>query len=615
MLGERSSRSRPALLALGAALIGLVGCRENDPEATRPRVVLESVDLATISWLPGEVLHSTFDARDLTRCGDTLVATGHPGVMSLSLGGGGDPVVVETPGEARHAACLGEGLLVADGYAGLAVVADGAIQRRYDLGGTVTWVAVEGERVVVVLEEGILAVLDLETGTGPADAEFTMTGAVVVPGAPRFVGFATPDLLWVVGYSHGVALVDTSTPDRPEVVESWRGLRKSGAFAAAGGRLVLSDVSRQTALLEIGPDDGIVPRAVFPTEGWTTALSLRGTRVAMSDGETSTVLMDVGKEGATEVARFDRASAVLMGAADGWFGISEDGEWARFDEGRIIRSILRVDPHRPARLVAAEGRILSLSGRGCDGIEVTGSAAPLAVERVLEIAGAECRSALYDEQWVVGGTTGVYGQDGTRIRATRTTDLRSLEGPDLFALAIEEQKGVVLVRALDQEGARPQCGPSILGAILVPIAPGKVAAIDGNFAHATVVSANDPDHCELIPLQGPAVDVWETPDRLFVAEKLYGVEVFDRQHLSEGAVGYLPLPATDVKAVVATGDRLILGLGPQGVAVYAREGARIGEQTGAWETAGSVTDLAVLGGQLLVADGSSLRSVGLEAIR
>lgn len=603
------------LLPILAALSPLLACGPPDRPVVRPEVIVDQVDLSSIPWLPGEVLHGTFDARDLTRCGDLLVASGHPGVMTLPLDGGGEPSLVETPGDARHAACWGDGLLVADGHAGLAVVAGGTVARLLDLGGEVTWVAVEGTRALVTLKGGALAVLELGSDGYAEGAGIHVLGTVALPGYLRFAAFATDDLAWVVGYSHGVALVDIGDPARPLHLESWREQRKPAAVASDGGRLAVSDTARQGAFLEVGVDGAIDARAVFSTDTFMPVVALRGTQVVMSDGQNLTVVLELGGEEVEELVRVDRGAAVLMGEPLHWTAISPDSEWFQLAEGGQVDAFRSDDSHRPARLVPSEGRLLSLGGRGCDGVELlTVEGSPVLGTR-FQIPGAECRAGLFHGGWVVGGTTGLYRSDGTRIQPTRVGDLMVLRGGEGFAIAVDEQKGVVFLDDLEQTKTRRRCGGGITKSSLLEVAPGELAAVDHRFAHITVVYEDDPNRCLTIPLQGPAADVWVDGDLVFVAEKLYGIEVFDRTRLETGAVGYFPLPGEDATALAVAGDRLFLGHGARGVSVHEIEGARIGPRVASWETTGTVSDLGLTGGHLLVADRSSLAAVPLEALR
>ncbi len=615
-------RGIPAVLLIVPTLLvtlGLSSCSHREQEAVRPAVTAVQVELASISWLPGETLHATFDARDLTVCGDHLVASGHPGVMTVPASGDGETILVETPGEARHAACWGDGLLVADGYAGLAVVAGDSVRSELDLGGEVTWVAVNGSRAVVTLEEGTLVVLELGADGYAAESVVEVVGTVSLPGYLRHVAFADDERVWVVGYSHGVALVDLSDPARPTLRESWRGLRKPAVSASDQGRLVVSDTSRQIALLEVGVDGMIAPRAVLDTEVFMRVLALRGTEVAMSDGQGFTTRVDAAEpldDGrATEIARYEQSVNALGGDSRQWYAITSDAGWAVLGAGGEVQVFRRDSPHWPTRQVQSDERFLSLSGRGCDGIEIDRSQGPPVLGEGFQIVGAECRCALFDRGWWVGGATGVYRPDGERIQPTRVTDLRVLGGGGGFALAIEEQKGVVLVETLDQAVARRRCGGRILGSSFADGAEGQLVAVDHYFAHMTLLSEDDPEFCQGVPMQGPAADVWETDRLLFVAEKLYGVEVFERERLHHGAVSYLALPEEDVTAVATAGDRLFLGLGPRGLAVHELEGASVGPRIGVWETPGTVSDLAVVGDHLVVADRTSSRVVDLDVIR
>ena len=148
--------------------------------------------------------------------------------------------------------------------------------------------------------------------------------------------------------------------------------------------------------------------------------------------------------------------------------------------------------------------------------------------------------------------------------------------------------------------------------MITPVSDGEIAVFDRSYAHAAWSPSDEPTRCTLVPLQGAATDIWVADDRIFVAERLFGIEVFDRRRLLDGPLSFHRLPLVDATAVAVWNDMIVLGLGSRGLALHDLDGDAIGRRIGTWETPGEVRDLDVTGGVLLVADGSSLRIVAPE---
>ena len=404
---------------------------------------------------------STFDVHGLTICDDVVIATGYPGVMLLPPERD-DRTIVETPGDAFAAACWGDALLVADGHAGLLIVADGKLRQVFDLGGTVTWVTVHEDTAVASIEDGRVVVLGLG-GNPSLSPRIVSRGSVALHGIPRFVAFAGPDRVWVSSYTHGMVLLDLEDPREPRVVDAWLVIRKPVAVAGNGTSLAVSGVSSPGVIL--GVDDGgmIEVRSEFPVDGRIRAMALGAGSLALSDGATYTRTLDLGGE---PLRNQDVAAAALAFHGASLVSASLGGEIVAHHPPSDPHALVSLSPHRPSVIVQDGEGILSLSGHGCRGSIVQLRDAGADIRPAFDVGDAECVDALWtrDFGWVMGGPTGIVDVDGDRWSPVPVTDLHAVAPGGPFAVAMAEQKGLFTTPHLRTLSGKPDArGPSWTG--------------------------------------------------------------------------------------------------------------------------------------------------------
>ena len=595
-------------LAVGLALLACLGCRENGADGSRPEVELRAAD-EPIHWIGGEVLHETFVPAGIFTCGEDPLITGQPGVLVVPAG---EPSwSVATPGRARAAACWGETLLVADDYAGLAVLHGGAIVQRYDLGDRVTGVLVWGDRAVVTLWEGVLAVLSLESGAG-GGVTMRVLGTLELPGYATHLAFAGSDRVWVNLYTHGIVLVDVSVPTDPERADSWLEYRMASAMSADGSRLAVADSSRTGSILKISADGRIERTHEFETDDVALSLVLAGDHLALSNGRSGTESRRVTEDGVVLAWRIDDPALALGIRGDRLIAALSTG-LVELDAGGRATPMIPLASHAPYGLVTQKQRVLSMTKRGCNTLEFELDDAGGVGQLVASvIPGRECDVATFDPThgWTLGGSTGVFRSDGTPLSALAVLGLATLPDRQLHAIAMRGS-GVVLMSEAYEPLGPGRCQVTEGG--LLRVAPGGTLLLIGTLhTYLTAHSVDGEPRCETVLFQGSAMDAVVAGDQLFVAERRSGVEVFELDDLSAGANSFLRIPDTNPTALAVDDGRIFIGLGDRGVVAHTLDGAEIGERIGSWETPGLVSDLAVVGSTLLVADGGQLLAVPLE---
>ena len=259
-------------------LVVLVAC-ENSPMPAPDSETASVEDLPAAAPWPGERLQTTFVVRQMVAADGFFCLVGDPGLLLMSDEGDIE-WIVETPGRARAAARLGSSWLVADGHAGLAVIVDGDIHERLDLGGEVTYVASQGDLAAATLFDGRLVVLGRSEAEGVPSV--VALGALDIPGYPRFAAFARPEQIWVDAYTHGVVLVDATDPSRPRIGDHWNGLRKIDAHGTDGARLAIADASRRGAIVEATGAGEIAQILTIDLDGRTRGLVLDGSRLTVA---------------------------------------------------------------------------------------------------------------------------------------------------------------------------------------------------------------------------------------------------------------------------------------------------------------------------------------------